>query len=279
MLKRVLIPIDDTPYSEAAIQYGFDLYHRHKCFLSAIAIVDVPGIVSATIPMGIGTSWFAHEGRSELLKEEDERARDVLSRFAHLCATEKIPNVDVEMFSAPVESILRMGCYFDLVLMGMGAYPISTEEDVTHTFRKVIHHTSAPVLGAPSSYHPIRRGMICFDGGATAAKALHLFALLRPYDLEDLTLLSVIEKKKDGEHERFEQLQAMASEFLHGYGFDMRQVILEGKPQQVIPDFAEQYKQDLIILGPHTKRVKEWFFGSVTNQLLQTRTKTLFVYD
>lgn len=278
MIRRLLLPIDTHPSSEIAIRYAMELYRRQRCAISAISVVDIPGIESRTFGIGIGVSSYVKEGREELIHQEEAKAQAALVRFERACAAEKIPVSDTEVFSSPIQAILQAGHFFDLIAMGIGSCPSQKVEDDTDTLRKLIRKSSTPVLAIPETYRPVKRALICFNHTGPSARALHLFALLQPFLLDEVLITTVT---TPSERSTDQHLLDQAVHFLHAYGLPARAVLLEGKPRKAIPDFVDHEGLDLVVLGAHSggSSLREFFIGSLADELIRRRTVPLFVNE
>lgn len=273
MIRRILLPLDDSPSAKTAMQYVVELYHKHGAYLTAMAIVDRPGIESAMVSMGIGSSSYAREGREKMLQTSEVKAFDMLSQFGELCNREGIPHIDREVLDAPVQAIIQGSHYVDLVVMGVASCQSYSEEDPTETARVVARDASAAVLTIPDQYRSIRKVVICFNGSVPAARVMHRYAHLKPFDVDDLVVLGA------GNDEAFlDNTLYNAASYLEAHGHAPRVVKLGGNKAS-IPNYIEQEDVDMVVLGPHSGKIKSFFFGSLTKQLFREREVALFMFD
>jgi nucleotide-binding universal stress UspA family protein len=54
MIKRILIPLDSSNYTDTAIEIGCDLAKRHGAELTGMVIMDIPGIKETISPVPLG---------------------------------------------------------------------------------------------------------------------------------------------------------------------------------------------------------------------------------
>lgn len=274
MIRRLLLPLDNSPSAYSAMQYAVDLYHRHKSFLSAMAIIDRPGIEKAMTSMGIGASNFAKEGREDILHAEEKKAYDLLAYFGDLCQQEGIPHVDREIMDAPLNALIGASHYVDVIVMGVSSCQPYNQEDETATVKQVAKEASCPILSTPNQYRPIRKVAICFDGSVPAARVMHQYVYLHPFATEDLFLVSA-----DGGSPSGRETLDQAALFLRSHGLFPQTVMLSGRARVAVPEFVEQQQIDLVVLGPHSGTIKKLFFGSLSEKLFQRRDVALFMYD
>lgn len=273
MIRRMLLPLDNSASAHSAMQYAIELYHRHKAFISAMAIIDRPGIERAMTSMGIGSSSFAKEGREDMMHEQEKKAYDLLAHFGDLCHQEGIPHLDREVMDAPLHALIESSHYVDLVVMGVSSCQAYNQEDETGTVKKVAKEASCPILTTPDIYKPIKKVAICFDGSVPAARVMHQFVYLQPFASEELFLVTADSGKASKEH------LDMAAQFLRSHGHFPQLVVLPGRANTVIPQFVSQLQIDLIVLGPHSGTMKKLFFGSLSESLFKRRDIAMFMYD
>ena len=51
MIKRILLPLDSSPYTDTAMEIGCDLAERHGAELTGLVILDIPGIEKSIGPV------------------------------------------------------------------------------------------------------------------------------------------------------------------------------------------------------------------------------------
>ena len=109
MLRRILIGIDNTRSSTAAIGLGILWAKRSGATLVGMAIVDEPGIraIEPVWPVGGDPEsdpvyYMGYEPRLAAVKEEAQRTID---QFAARCDEEGVAHTEVKRIGAPHEQI------------------------------------------------------------------------------------------------------------------------------------------------------------------------------
>lgn len=276
MLKRILFPLDGSADSEAAGRHVMEIARRHRAFVTAMAVIDRPGIDRALKPMGIGVSHLAHDAREWLLKENERDAEAALQSFAQRLTAAGVANADIEEFAGPVEAILAESRFYDLVVMGERAIGSMTHEDESATLQAVVKHAVGPVLAVAAPGREVRHVLVCFDGSPQSARALQAYARLAPYGRElATTVLSVSEHEDDT---AAPILVDRAANFLQAHGHTPFVKHATGKPRDEIVRFASENGVDLIVLGAYGhKGLRQLFFGSLTEHLIRQTDVALFL--
>lgn len=277
MLKRILFPLDGSADSETAGHYVLEIARRYDAFVTAMAVVDRPGIERALRPMGIGVSHLAHDARDWLIRENEREAEAALTGFTKRMAAAGVQNVDVEEYAGPVEAIVTESRFFDLVVMGERAIPSMGDEEDTSTLLEVVQRSAAPVLAVGSPFRNVRHVLVCFDGSAQAAAALTQYARLSPFGKEPATtVLAVTEKGDDDEQMRMNVDRA--ANYLQAYGHNPFVKHVEGHPGDEIPAFAAANDVDLVVVGAYGRKgLRGFFFGSLTQRLIHDTKVPLFL--
>jgi nucleotide-binding universal stress UspA family protein len=113
IIKRILVPIDFSTYSDAAISYAADFAGRHGATIELIHVVEDPFLTGAWAPEGLAAS------SAGLLDEVAASARIRLSATAAALAARGIV-ADVTVVSGPppegIAERARAG-RFDLIVM------------------------------------------------------------------------------------------------------------------------------------------------------------------
>jgi len=279
MLKRILFPLDGSADSEAAGAHVVDIARRSGAFVTAMAVVDRPGIDRALQPMGIGVSHLTREAREWLLKENEREAETALTAFSRRLAAAGVASADLEEFAGPVDAIVAESRFYDLVVMGRRAIGSLRKEDEAATLQDVVKRAVAPVLAIAAG--PQERGprhvLVCFDGSPQAARALQLYARLAPWGHTLATTVLAV-SEDEGSVEQAAVLVDRAANFLQAHGHAPFVKQLAGKAREQIVRFAADNGVDAIVAGAYGRSgLRELFFGSVTEHLIRSTDLALFL--
>lgn len=131
---------------------------------------------------------------------------------------------------------------------------------------RIVRAATKPVLVASSTFKPVRRALIAFDGGPSAQKAVaHLAkgALLKGVAID---IVSVSEDTP----ERRAALETAADALRNG-GHTVTAHILPGKPEDAIAAHIKAHDIDLLVMGAYGhSRLRALFIGSTTTEMLRS---------
>ena len=274
MIRRILTPLDPSPYSETALKYSCYIAHRQHAEITGMVILDIPGIEKSIGAVAPGALYWAEKLEKSRVAEAQKRIEQLLQKFEKTCQKEGVTCHKAEDQGSPSERIVWESLFYDLVVMGLRThFQFETSDKPGKTLDKVLSQTITPVLAVPEHYYEIRNVLIAFDGSLPAARALQRFAHLAiPYDF-NFTLLYAGDDKDTAM-----VYLNKAEEYLKAYS--QNNVQKEWTNRSIIDAMREEYldKSDLIVLGAHSRSaLADFFVGSVTKYLINESNKVLFI--
>lgn len=277
MVRRILVPIDPSPFSKGALQTAFRLGRQHGAEVTALAVLDAPGIEEATGPGTPGSMPFVEKAEQLRLAEAHDHILKMLEEFEREGAELGVAHRGIEIQGDPVEVIAREAMYYDLLVVGQQTYfKHETSPKPDGSLKKMLGRLATPVLvvGEEGLVFEKPRVLIAYHDSLSSARSLRQFAMVSAFIDADVTLLTASDDPEKGQ-----ELLARAAEYLHAAGYES--AAREWSPEQIIDALRNRYlgQADLVVVGTHTKR--NWFdflaVGSVTDFLLEEGGVPLFI--
>ena len=276
MPNSILVGLDESPYSEAAVALGVDWAKRFDCLLVGMGVVDEPSIRGPRQPEQLTASFRA--AYSKMVAEASHRVDQILERFTLRCAEEGVSSKLLEDIGSPSEQIITEAQRYDLIVLGTKSFfHFETSTQECETLDRLLHTTPRPVVTVPSDYRAGNGVLIAYDGSLQAARALHAFAASGLSAIGDVHVYcvhntSAVEAGKIVdraiEYLRFHQIEA------HPHP-----VVGENKASDEILQAADQFGVELIVMGSYGRnRLAEFLVGSVTRSVLEKSGIPLFLY-
>lgn len=281
MLRRILIGLDNTPASAAALRLGVVWARRSGATLVGLAIVDEPGIraIEPAWPVGgkPGTDPVYYMGYEPRLAALEEGAQQTLTQFAGRCEQEGVPHAEVKRTGAPHEQICEEAKSCDLILIGRGSQFrfIRGDDEAGETLKTVLKESPRPVVVVPSTIPPEGPVVIAFDGSLQAVHALTAYRATGLGKSDAVHILSVATKATESA-----QHAEMARALLHEHGIEaVPHALVTTEPAAaVLLEQARQLHASLLVMGAYGQPAfHEFFLGSVTRKLLEDATLPLFL--
>lgn len=280
MIKRILIPLDPSPYTDTAVRIGCAIAKQTDAEIEGLAILDAPGIEKSIgpVPLG-GTSYAEHLAK---FKEEEahERIQTLLGKFKQTCREQGVRHREAERQGGPSAQIVAESMFYDLVVVGSRTnFEFETGSKPGKTLDHILDHSVTPVLALPKALElpdpSVKKinVLVAFDGSHPSARALHAFAQLAVPDAMDVLLLS----SGSNEDEAGELLNR-AEAYLKAHGLSrMRK---EWTSLEIRDEIREKYLDwpDLFVVGAHAKKgIFDFMLSNLTDYLVKEVEKAILI--
>jgi nucleotide-binding universal stress UspA family protein len=288
MSKRILVPLDSSPFSEAATEFACFLARMHSAAVGGLVVLDMPGIERSVGAVPLGGLHYAEMHIASEEKRQETQIRGILQKFKAKCSALGVTHFESERQGSPSENILKESRFYDCVVVGIRTYfnygtnagadqIYGTRDDRSgKSLDDFLDHSAVPLFAVPAQWKLPTRGLQCliaFDGSIPSVRALHYFARLVAPQLVKPTLLTSSEKRSDGQF-----LLDQAAQFLSAHGFvemekqwtavPIRQAVTEG-----CFDSA-----DLLVLGAHSHSgLLNFMAGNVCRDWIERGSKLLLI--
>ena len=277
MVRRILVPLDPSPYSRAAQQYAFEIAREHGAVVTALGVLDTPTIRATTTRTSPGAMAYAKKAEDLHESEAHRKLQELFEAFKRHADAAQVKHAVHEVQGEPVEVIVKEARFYDLLVVGLRTqYHFETSDDLERSIKDMIGQLATPILLVPErflSFHE-QDVLIAFDGSFSATRSLRQFATLAIFANPQITILTSSE-----EREAVREAQRRAAEYLAMYDFD--DIVMAWTPKDIAEAIREEYLEeaDLIVLGTHAKQ--SWFdfagIGSLATYLMDESTKPLFI--
>ena len=173
-----------------------------------------------------------------------------------------------------VESLIELEEQVRVLVVGVrGKIHDKQPDKIGAKLESIIRSLHKPILVVNDGFRLPERIMIAYDGSKAAEKALDMVAKSPLYQGLLCHLVSVSEDKHAGE-----LLEQAANKLKQTSGIKLISQRLDGKPEQALCAYQDQYDIDLTIMGAfsHT-RIHDLLLGSFTVKMLTQSHKPLLL--
>jgi len=280
MIKRILIPLDPSPYTETAVKIGCTIARLHKAELTGLVVLDVPGIKKSIGPSPLGAIYYAEKLEASRKEQAREHVEKLFSKFREKCDKEGIHFREAQHQGSPSERIVSESIFYDAVIVGMRTYfSFATTDKPGDSLDKLLDHSITPIYAVPKSFSfpkipPEKmKVLIAFDGSLPSARALQRFAQLAIPDAMEVLILTSQEDKE------------LADYYLdHAEAYLKAHSIYNIKKQWTAKSITEAVEEeyldwaDFIVVGPHSKKgLIDFMLGSLTKRLINLSKKPVLI--
>jgi nucleotide-binding universal stress UspA family protein len=275
MLRSILVGLDGSTSSAAAVELGLRWALRFDARLVGLGIIDEPAICRPE-PTGIGGSFYKKHRDANRLADARRQVEGFLEQFTRRCAGAGATYQVLEDVGHPHEQILLEAQRFDLILLGQHPrFHFETQDRDTDTLRKVLRGGSRPVVVVPEKLPEGGVVLVAYDGGPPAVRALETFQASGLAEGQEIHVLSV-----GADRAATEAHGGRAVEYLGLHSIKARAcpLITSTAPARVLLDQVRQRGADLLVMGAYGRsRLREFLFGSLTCTLLRESSIPLFL--
>lgn len=274
MPRTILVCLDESPYSAAAVELGVRWSQRFDCLLVGMGVIDEPSLRGAQPVESLPPSY--ERAYQQMLSQAEHRVDQILEKFTLRCVEAGVSHKLLEDVGAPCQQIMMEAQRYDLVLLGCKTF-FEKPDHPCDTLDKLLHHTPRPVVAVPEGAAPAAAVLVAYDGSLPAARALQAFQGSGLAQLGEVHVLcqhpsSAVEAGKTAQR---------AVEYLRFHDVPARpHAIASGQSvSQVILGTADEISAGLIVMGAHGRSpMAEFFLGSVTKLILNKSTVPVFLY-
>lgn len=271
---KILLGLDGSAHAQAAIEYACQLAGSYNASITGVAIIDQPGIQSASGPVPIGGAHYDIQTEDKMLEDTEKKAGAILDDFSRICDNRKINAILHADTGSPVSELIEESKFHDFIVLGKQTAFEYNANETYGTLQRVLRNGLIPVLAVPDSVRDINKVLVAYDNSIPAAKVVHMFLLLGIWNTCDITLLTV--------NDNAEAAQATLDnlgEFFESYGIKPNLATRSGHPNAAVQSYIAENDIDMLVMGAYgRKRIREFFVGSLTQHLIQETTIPLFLY-
>ncbi len=280
MIKRILVPLDPSPFCNAAIEAACRIAKPWNAEVHGLVVLDVRAIEDGIGPIPLGGSHYAQNLEKHRIEEAEVRISALLASFREVCGRHGVSSREAELQGTPSRSIVDRSGLYDLVVTGLRTYfRFGTDDKPGDGLDQLLSHSSTPILGITESLpeweYPegIIRILATWDASPAAASSFR--ECLQAFVPEKVHLRLV---RAGGEKAEAEASLNLAAGYAESYS--VAQVETEWTSQGIVDAVAERHAQwaHLIVAGAHAKKGPLAFMvGSLTKTLIENKKNPLFI--
>ncbi|MFH1833793.1 MAG: universal stress protein, partial [bacterium] len=247
MVNSILVPIDSSAHSRAALEHSLDLGRAYRARMAGLHVLDIrylemPPYLDYSFAFESVPPTLAPLDVMEKFRVKSER---LLDDFREAVERAGLPAETRTEEGVPGQVIADLGGAYDLIVMGKrGEHAKWGRDLVGSTAEYVARRSATPVLLAESKSRPVKKALVLFDGSHPANRALKLAADLALRAGVELKVLTV-----DDDAARAEATQDEARSYLEPLGLGSTYGVVPGRMVKVAAGALEDDPADAIILG------------------------------
>ncbi len=276
MFKSILVALDGSQHSDAALQYALWLAERLRATLIGLHVIDIVSIEGSFVHDVSGSLGFEPylDFSAKMREALQERGRVLLDTFAQRCRERHIPCDQALPLGIIANEICDQARTADLVVVGhRGVNEQFSTGLLGSTTESVTRKSPKPVLVSPMQFREIHRPLLAYDGSQRASAAMHVAAELA----SALGLpLAVVHVARDGAPNG--KVLDEARRYLQSYDVRLECETVSGPPHERIVEMIRDRGYDLLFIGAYGhSRIIEMVLGSTTEFVLRNSPCPVFL--
>ena len=275
MIKLIAF-VDGSSYSKNVCDHAAWISGKTDASVTLVHVLGRPGEnstptdFSGSIGLGARTALLEElvELDGQMARLSHKRGRAILEDAKDILLNAGVNQVTTMLRNdGIVETVQDFEKVSDLIVIGKrGERSESDEEHLGSNCEHVVRSSHKPIMVAASSFKPIKRFLIAFDGGTSAMKAVNYLAQNQTFNDLECHLLSVTDPTTEAE----QQLESAAAS-LRDAGYVITTKIWPGQPEAVICETIRSDDIDLLLMGAYGhSRIRNLFIGSTTTQMIRS---------
>ena len=268
MIQKILLPVDGSPNSAVAVDFGIYIAPRLEAALVGLHVIDIELIQGPMMPDLAATVGLAPcDGCFEAVETSlKEKAAMVAKNFADRCKAAGIAFETLTTVGRIGDAIIEAAATADMILMARKGEHFHLKEGslIGSVAENVIRHSGKPVLVIPETFREIESMALAYDGSAPARKALELSLNLSEKARWPITVLII-----SADASRAAALTHEVEDRAQQGVADCEVVISSGKEPDDILQFIREGAVELMVMGAYGhNRLREWLVGSTTSHII-----------
>ena len=276
MIKNILIPLDGSQHSTAALDYGMWIADRFKGTLLGQHVIDtisIEGTFFHDISGSLGFEPYL-DFSTKMREVLEERGKAILEDFSERCRERQIKHQIFLDMGLIANEICERSKVADLVIIGHRGINEEFSTGLLGTTAETItRKCPRPVFVSTKKFKAIERPLLAYDGSQRASAAMESAAEFCTVLGLPLAVLTITKEQKPAEI-----AVQQAKSYLSSYAIETRYETDRGYPEQKIIDYLTKFDYDLLFIGAYGhRRIIEMVLGSTTEYVLRKSPCPVFL--
>lgn len=276
-MKKFIAAFDGLKFSEGTLQYAIYFAKASDAHLVGVFLEDFTrhSYSIADITRYEGDAFERH--MHDLNERDKDERNDSIGRFEQACQDMSV-NFSVHRDrNVAIQELLHESIYADLLIINAAETMSRYEEDLpTRFIRELLNDIQCPVVLVPSSYKPIDKVLLLYDGEPSSVHAARTFSYLFDSVKELPAQILTVKSREESLHVPDNHLM---KEFIKRHYPQAEYVVIKGIAEDEILQYLHREKTEpLIVLGAYRRtKLSRLFKPSMADYLMQHLKMPLFI--
>jgi len=273
-MKRILVGLAGTEYTDVAIERAVELAKHHEAELTGVTVFD-PSNRAFREPTPIGAGAVVAEVRQQRQQVSQMRLDLAVERFTHLCRAADVSHRIEHEHGDAFRLMVSYSRYHDLTIFGLRSIFefFFEEQDSSDILQKLIRGGVRPIVAVSKTFRPIRKVLIGYSGSVESSKAMRRFVQMRLWPGVEIKIVTF-----EGAREDPNDLLRAAGDYCRAHGYEPATEKLPGAAKTGLLAHAREIDADLIVLGNSARSlIAKKVFGDTALNVLREADRPLFL--
>jgi nucleotide-binding universal stress UspA family protein len=273
MIKRILLGLGGTPFTDVAIERAVELAKLHDAIITGVTVVDTKQLTQVG-PVPLGGGAYAAKLREQRLTVTEERIEKAIEKFKEKCKEFDILTKLERETGDPFESMIAHARYNDVTIFGLKSlFDYGFTSEPKDALIRLVSQGVRPIIAVSPKFRTIRKVLIAYSGSMESAKAMRRYVQLNPW--RNVRLRVVYFGKSDTSSMQFLK---DAAEYCRDHGFSTETEAVEKSARGHLIEYAQQNKMDLIVMGNSIRNlIFRHLLGDTVLNAIQQSDRPLFL--
>ena len=276
MIKNILVPLDGSEHSKAALDYSIWMAEKFDGVLLGQHIIDSVSLEGSFFHDVSGSLGFEPylDFSTKMREILEERGKAILEEFVQYCQSKGIKHQIFLDRGIIANEICERSKVADLVVIGhRGVNEEFTTGLLGTTAVRITRKCPRPIFVSTKQFKIIENPLLAYDGSQRASAAMESAAEFCTVLKLPLTVLSIAKEPKIAEG-----VVHQAKSYLSSYSVPVKYETDHGYPEQKIIAYLSQSDYDLLFIGAYGhRRIINMVLGSTTEYVLRNSPCPVFL--
>jgi nucleotide-binding universal stress UspA family protein len=267
MIKRILLGLGGTPYTDVAIERAIELAKEHGARITAVTVVETKRLKQIG-PLPPGGDAFAQKLRKKRLLITELQIQKAIEKFRKKCEKSGISTKVKRETGDPFEAMIAHARYSDITLFGLKSlFEYGFNVEPRDAIIRLVSQGVRPIIAVSPQFRSIRRVLIAYSGSMESAKAMRRYVQLNPWRNVDLSVVYFGNRNRSTD-----QLLKDAADYCRDHGFNTETKSVARLAKDHLIEYAQQNDMDLIVMGNSIRNLlfRHLLGDTVLNAIQQT---------
>lgn len=273
MIKRILVGLGGTDYTETAIKQAVALALAHDAEVTGVSVID-EGRLTYSGPVPIGGGHYAHKLANDRLEKAKEHGEWVVQEFTEACRAAGVRQRLLREVGEPFSLMIDQARYHDLMIFGLRSlFEFDLVPDPHDALVRLVQAGVRPLIAVSKEFSAVQKVLIAYSGSMESAKAMKRFVEMRMWPEAKLRIVTF-----EHQADKAEQLVGDAADYCRAHGFEPEEAFVPESPKNHLLSYAAEWGADLIVVGNSAKNLLlRRIFGETALHVIRNADRPLFL--